>query len=127
MPKQETSIATADELLALPDAEMVTEVIELEPGVRVVCAALPMLTYTRMRKECGQGDTWDSERWETLIIKNGVVQPQLTFEQAEQFRKKRVSTVDGIYAAVLRLSGLTPGGQMAEKAVEDAEAAFREG
>jgi hypothetical protein len=127
MPKQETTIATADELLALPDAETVTEVIELEPGVRVVCAALQMLTYMRMRVDCGQGDAFDQERWETLLIKNGVVQPQLTFQQAEQFKKKRVSAVEVIYATVLRLSGITPGGQVAEKAVQEAEAAFREG
>ena len=123
----ETKIATVDELLALPNADAVTEIVEVEPGVRVVCSALEMAKYTRMRSDCNQGDKFDQERWETWLVKNGIAQPELTFEQAEQFKKKRVKTVDKVYDTILRLSGITPAGELAEKAVQEAEAAFRQG
>ena len=122
----ETRIATVDELLALPDADTVTEEVELAPGVRIVAGALSLLEHTRMRKECGQGDTWDQERWETLMLVHGIKAPELTFQQAEQLKKKCVATIDHLYTVILRLSGITPRGEIAEKAVQEAEASFRD-
>lgn len=119
-------IATVDELLALPDADTITEEVELAPGVRVVAGALSLLEHTRMRRECSQGDTWDQERWETLMLMHGIREPQLTFEQAEQLKKKCVATLDRLYGVILRLSGITLRGEIAEKAVQEAEASFRE-
>lgn len=124
---KETSIATVDELLALPDADTVTEEMELAPGVRIVVGALSLLEHTRMRKECNQGDTFDQERWETLMLTRGIKEPTLTFEQAEQLKKKCVATIDEVYRVALRLSGITPRGEIAEKAVQDAEATFCQG
>jgi len=123
----ETRIATVDELLALPDADTVTEEVELAPGVRAIVGALSLLEHTRMRKECGQGDTFDQERWETLMLKHGIKEPALTFEQAEQLKKKCMATIDHLYGVILRLSGITPRGEIAEQAVEEAEASFRKG
>ena len=123
----ETKIATVDDLLALPNADAVTEEMDLAPGVRIVVGALSLLEHTRMRKECGQGDTWDQERWETLMLKHGIKEPALTFEQAEQLKTKCVATIDEVYRVVLRLSGITPRGEIAEQAVEEAEASFRKG
>jgi hypothetical protein len=120
-------IATVDDLLALPDADTVTKEIELAPGIRVVVGALSLLEHTRMRKECGQGDAWDQERWETLMLVHGIKQPSLTFEQAEQLKKKCMATIDRLYMVILRLSGITLRGEISEKAVEEAEASFREG
>jgi hypothetical protein len=123
----ETKIATVDDLLALPNADAVTEEMDLAPGVRIVVGALSLLEHTRMRKECSQGDTFDQERWETLMLKHGIKEPALTFEQAEQLKTKCVATIDEVYRVVLRLSGITPRGEIAEQAVEEAEASFRKG
>ena len=123
----ETRIATVDDLLALPNADAVTEEMDLAPGVRIVVGALSLLEHTRMRKECSQGDTFDQERWETLMLKHGIKEPALTFEQAEQLKTKCVATIDEVYRVVLRLSGITPRGEIAEQAVEEAEASFRKG
>lgn len=119
--------ATVNDLLSLPDADTVTEEVELAPGVRVVVGALSLLEHTRMRKECGQGDKWDQERWETLMLLHGIKEPQLTFEQAEQLKKKCVAIIDRVYGVILRLSGITPRGEIAEEAVQEAEASFRQG
>jgi hypothetical protein len=123
----ETRIATVDELLSLPDADTVTENVDLAPGVQVVVGALSLLEHTRMRKECQQKDVWDQERWETLMLVHGIKAPALTFEQAEQLKKKCMATIDKLYGVVLRLSGITPRGEIAEVAVQEAEATFRDG
>jgi hypothetical protein len=50
----------------------------------------------------------------------------LTYDQAVQVTEMPIGPVDALLAHILRVSGLLPGGMLAEKAVDAAEATFPE-
>ena len=120
-------ILTLEELLAQPSARETSEACTIEGLGTVRVRALSLNEHREMRKECMQGDTWDDRRWNALLLAHGLAEPQLTYDQAVQVTEKAVGPVDALLAEILRISGLLPGGGLAQKAVDAAEATFRDG
>jgi len=123
MPKR----LTIDALLALPDAEQITEDILVRDFGVVTVHALSMDVHRDMRVEALRSGTWDWPRWDALAMVNGMIEPQVTYDQAVKLRKKAVGVAQDILDGIWRVSGLTERGEIRAKAVDDAEISFREG
>jgi hypothetical protein len=119
-------ISTLEELLGLPDAEQVTEVITVPDLGTVRIRALSRKEHREMTDDCGASDKWDGERWEILLLQHSVVEPQLTYDQAAKMRLKASGPVGDLIGACARLSGLTDRGQISKEAVDEAEATFQQ-
>lgn len=119
-------ILTLEELLAQPSARDTSEIFTIEGLGTVRVRALSLNEHREMRKECLQGDTWDDRRWNALLLVHGLAEPALTYDQAAQVTEMPIGPVDALIAHILRISGLLPGGMLAEKAVDAAEATFPE-
>lgn len=123
MPKR----LTIDELLALPDAEQLTEDVPVRDFGVVTVRAVSLEQHRDMRTDCAQGDVFDWPRWDALAMVNGMAEPQVTYDQAAKLRKKAVGVAQDILDAIWRASGLTERGEIKAKAVDAAEESFREG
>lgn len=124
------SILTLEQLLAQPDADALTEKVDLTPygwpgTVRI--RALSLEARDRIREACTAGREFDQVRFDTLILVEGLVEPRLTEEQVRALRTKAVGPQQAIINRIQDLSGITPRGQTDARAVADDEAAFREG
>lgn len=121
-----SKISTLEELLRLPDAEQMTEIITV-PDLGTVCIrAISRKEHREMVDDCGAGDEWNGERWEILLIQHSLVEPVLTYDQAAKLRRKVSGPVGDLIQACARLSGLTDRGQISKEAVDQAEATFRQ-
>ena len=116
-----------EQLLALPDAETITEPVVIRGLGTVTVRAISLEAHRSMRSECMQGDQFDWPRWDTLALVNGLAEPQVTYDEALQLRRKAVGVVQDILDAIWRVSGLTERGEIRAQAVDDAEASFRVG
>ena len=114
-----------EQLLALPDAETITEPVVVRGLGTVTVRAISLEDHRIMRSECMQGDQFDWARWDTLALVNGLAEPQVTYDQALQLRRKAVGVVQDILDAIWRVSGLTERGEIRAQAADDAEASFR--
>jgi len=113
--------------LSLPDAEQVTEEVQVrELGVVTVCA-VSLDAHRKANDECRQGDKLDIERWDAFALVNGMVNPKLSYDDALKLRRKAAGIVQDILDGVWRVSGLTEKGEIKAEAVNDAEVTFREG
>ena len=120
------NILTVEQLLGLPGARETSDTVAIEGLGTVRVRALSLNEHREMRKESMQGDTWDDRRWNALLLVHGLAEPALTYDQAVQVTEMPIGPVDALLAHILRVSGLLPGGMLAEKAVDAAEATFPE-
>lgn len=118
---------TLDDLLSLPDADQVTEEVQVRELGIVTVRAVSLDEHRKANDECRQGDKFDWERWDALALSNCLVDPALTYDQALKLRRKAVGIAQDILDAIWRVSGLTERGEIKAAAVDDAEASFREG
>ena len=118
---------TLDDLLSLPDAEELTEEIQVREFGMVMVRAISLDQHRTMRTECTQGDTFDWARWDAFALVNGMAEPQVTYDQAAKLRRKAIGVAQDILDGIWRVSGLTERGEIKAQAVDDAEATFREG
>ena len=118
---------TIDDLLSLPDAGQVTEDVAVREFGTVTVRALSLDQHRAMRDECTQGDKMNWVRWDAFALVNGMATPAVTYDQALKLRHKAIGPVQDILDAIWRVSGLTERGHISAKAVDDAEATFREG
>ena len=118
---------SVDELLAAPDADQVTEVVDLAGLGQVRIRAFSKATHSRMLKEASDaaGREIDPEKLEALALHYGMAEPELTVEQAEALRQKAWGPVQVLLTRIWTLSGMTSFGGVSEAAVADAEEAFR--
>jgi hypothetical protein len=120
------NILTVEQLLGTPAAHERMDTVTIEGLGTVRVRALSLNEHREMRKESMQGDTWDDRRWNALLLVHGLAEPALTYDQAVQVTEMPIGPVDALLAHILRVSGLLPGGMLAEKAVDAAEATFPE-
>ena len=118
---------TLDDLLSLPDAEQVTEEVQVRELGVVTVRAISLEQHRDMRIDCAKGDAFDWVRWDTFALVNGMAEPQVAYDQALKLRRKAVGVAQDILDAIWRISGLTERGEIRKQAVDDAEASFREG
>ena len=118
---------TLDDLLSLPDADQVTEEVQVRELGIVTVRAVSLDAHRKANDECRQGDTFDWERWDALALHHCMVDPEVTYDQALKLRRKAAGVSQDILDAIWRVSGLTERGEIKAVAVDDAEAAFREG
>lgn len=119
-----SKVVTLDELLALPDAENDVKTAEIA-GLGIVRARpLSLEEHRQIRDECGQGDKWDTGRFEALALSTCLVEPRMTYDDALKLRRKGAGIVQALITWILDLSGLTLAGMISAKAVDDAEATF---
>jgi len=115
---------TLAELMALPDASNTLEEVTVSGIGTVKIRALSLAVHHDMREDCSKGEEFNTARWETLMLVNGLAEPTVTFDQATALRKKVVGPVNKLLEAVLRISGLTPTGAVSQEAVDKAEETF---
>lgn len=118
---------TLDDLLSLPDAEQVTEEVQVRELGVVTVRAVSLDEHRKANDECRQGDKFDWERWDALALHHCMVDPEVTYDQALKLRRKAAGISQDILDAIWRVSGLTERGEIKAQAVDDAEATFREG
>jgi len=119
------SYLSADDLLAISDAEDVREEYDIAGLGKVALCGLSLETVYEAREAARETGEWDGARWETLLLQHGILEPRLTYDQARKLRRKGANVIQPIIEAVLRLSGLTSTGEMSAEAVDAAEASFR--
>lgn len=121
------AMLSVDELLAAPDADQLTEVVDLVGLGQVRIRAFSKATHTRMLKEASDatGREIDPEKLEALALHYGMAEPELTVEQAEALRHKAWGPVQELLSRIWALSGMTAFGGVSESAVAAAEEAFR--
>lgn len=120
-------ILSLAELLAVPDAASITEVVDLPDLGAVRIRAFSKATHTAMLREAtGKDGKVEEERLEALALVNGVAEPALTEADAEALRQKRWGAVQVILNRIWQLSGMNRFGQVTGAAIDTAEAAFRE-
>lgn len=115
-----------EELLAIPDASDETLDIEIPGYGEVTIQAISLARHREMREESFKGDKFNEARWYTLLLKHGIVEPELSFDEAAAMANKRVGLVDDILASILRISGLTRTGNISKEAVDESEESFRQ-
>lgn len=118
---------TLDDLLSLPDADQVTEEVQVRELGIVTVRAVSLDAHRKANDECRQGDKFDWERWDALALHHCMVDPEVTYDQALKLRRKAAGISQDILDAIWRVSGLTERGEIKAQAVDDAEATFREG
>ncbi len=121
-------VLTADELLALPNADEVTEEVSLAAwGLGTVRIRQFSIEEQRLIREQARGDGGDIDqaRLDALTLAHGIVEPALTVEQAEGLLKKQFGPVQHILNSIHRLSGLTALLEVSAEAVAGAERRFR--
>jgi hypothetical protein len=119
-------ISTIEELLGLPKAIEVTEIVTIPDLGTVKIRALSRREHSLMADECQRGDAWDQDRWEILLIQHSLAEPELTYDQAAKLRETRSGPVIDLLNECSRFSGLTGRGQISKEAVDAAEATFRQ-
>lgn len=123
----EQRILSLEELLAVPDASAITEVVDLPELGAVRIRAFSKATHSAMLREAtGKDGKIDDERFEALALVNGVAEPVLREPDAEALRQKRWGAVQVLLNRIWALSGMNHFGQVSEAAVEEAEQSFRE-
>jgi len=118
-----TKFLTAEELLAAPRADAVTEIVDL-PGLGLVkIRAFSKADHTKMLREAqDESGEINPERMEALALKYGLAEPELTLEQAQELREKVWGPVQQLLNRVWALSGMNTYGQVTVEAES-----FREG
>lgn len=120
-------ILSIEQLMELPKAADVTEVVDVpEWGGAVTIRALSLAQRDEMLHECGRNAEQDSERWNTLVLVNGLADPVVSYDQAVQLRQLQMGPVARLIDRIWDLSGLTPAGHLAKEAVDEAEETFRD-
>ena len=99
----------------------------LAVGAAKAVRAVSLDAHRKANDECRQGDTFDWERWDALALHHCMVDPEVTYDQALKLRRKAAGVAQDILDAIWRVSGLTERGEIKAKAVDDAEATFRDG
>ena len=120
------NIISLEELLALPSVEDRAEVVEIEGLGTFKLRPLSLAEAEKMRLDCWQKDVFDGDRWQTLLLVNCIVEPNLTYDQAARVRQQPKGYMDGLIRAIDRLSGVTATGAISQAAVDEAEASFRD-
>jgi len=133
----EKRILSIEELLAVPDADQITELLDL-PGIgQVRIKAFSKATHSRMLREATRppdkkadgtldpGGDIDDEAMERLALVYGLAEPIITLDQAEQLRQKTWGAVQVLLNRIWMLSGMNRFGQITQVAVDDAEKRFR--
>lgn len=126
--KAQKRMMTAEDLLNLPDAEAITQDVDLSAfGLGVVrIRQFSVADQVRIRQESRQADGEIGQRMlNVLTLQAGLVEPQLSQEQAETLLQKRFGVVQHILNAIHDLSGLTALLEMSEAASANAERNFR--
>ncbi len=123
-----SEMITAEQLLAMPDAETITKEIDLTaygwPGaVRV--RALSLGERDECRERAYDKGKWRQEWFDGMALAKGLVEPAITEDQAEALLAKPFGPLQVVLEAIMTLSCLTTKGEVAAQAVDDAEAAFR--
>lgn len=118
-------ISTLEELLAVPTAHDTTAVVEVAGLGTFRVRALSLAERHEMRRECQQGDQWDDDRWEALLLSKCIVEPALTYDQANQLRQRPVFLVNELVAAINGVSGIGARGVVTKAEVDAAEERFR--
>ena len=125
-------LVTIDELLALPIAADRAEVVDV-PGLgKMKVRPLSLAEAQELRKECWRDvpgrkeQEFDDARWQTLLFTKCLVEPAVTYDQAAKLRLLPSRIIDQLYQAILTLGSIVEGGGISAKAVDEAEAAFRD-
>jgi hypothetical protein len=124
-------IITLEELAAVQDVE--TELVPVpEWGERaaVKIRGLTKAAQNRVRAKAilkgrnGQQDQVDQDKLDMYMLLEGMVEPALAPKDFDLLRRRQAGVIDRILLAICRLSGMTTGADLAQQAVEDAEALF---
>jgi len=69
----------------------------------------------------------DQLTYDSLLVAQAMKEPELTHDQALKLRRKNALVIERILQRIWSMNGITMAGEPAAKAVDDAEAGFRDG
>ena len=120
------TILTLEELIGLPPAREVVETVTIEGLGTVAVRALSLREHREMREECQKDGGWDEQRWNALLIMNGLAAPKLTYDEAVAVTEMVVGLASQLVNTILRVSRLVPAPSVSleRTPVDDAEASF---
>ena len=124
---EDKHIVTLDDLMALPDVTDLVEEVEIPDLGTVRLRAISLEEHREIRDDCSVGNEFDMNRFESLLLAKALVEPVLTYDDVVKLRAtKPMTLIDLLISQAIRVSRLTHGGEVSAKAVDDAEAAFRD-
>lgn len=123
----EQSISTLEEVLASAKASEHTSVQTFAGLGTFKLRAFSLREFHEMQRASREGDRFDEERWEILVIQHGVADPALTYDQAAQLVLRPAYTVQQLVTAIGRLTGLDVSAFLGQEVVDRAEASFPQG
>jgi len=116
---QAPNIITVEQLLAAED--LPPEAIDVpEWGGQVKVRGLSVKAINQANRESTVAGEIDEEKIACAVVIAGMVEPQLTNDQAGQLAEKSMAVINRIVKEIYRLSGL-------DESVKEREAGFREG
>jgi len=118
-------ILSVDDLLSLPDMDDLVEEVEIAGLGFVKLRGLSLEAHRNIRRACLKGDEMDMDEWEARLLAHCCIEPAITLEQARSLRRKSFA-IGALLDQLLIISGITPTGGISQRAVDDAEASFRE-
>jgi len=124
---EELRISSLEEVLASKTAEECTQVVTIRGLGTLKLRAYSLREYYEMQRAAREGDDFDEDRWEALVIQHGVAEPALTYDQAARLALRPAHLVQKLIAEIGRLSGLDISAMLGKEAIDRAEASFPEG
>lgn len=115
-----------DNLLSIPDARENSSTVELPGYGEVEVRALSLAEHREMQTDCFKSGKFNEKRWYTLLLKNGLKEPEITFDEARVLADKSAGLVSLILAEIIKISGLAGSGGLAKDTVDEDEELFRE-
>lgn len=116
------AILTAEQLLAANDLPEETLAIP-EWGGEVVLRALTRAQLQEVRN----ASDGDQLKYDSFMVAAAMKEPELTQAQALKLRRKNATVIERILQKLWSMNGITLAGDISAKAVDDAEAGFRDG
>lgn len=121
-----SKICSLQELLASAKAEERTAVVTV-PGLGTLkLRAFSLREFHEMQDAAREGDDFDVERWETLVLQHGIAEPALTYDEATQLTQRPAYLVQQLVTKIGALSGLDVTALLSREVINRSEASFRD-
>jgi hypothetical protein len=120
-----SKVSSLEELLGSQKAEARTTVVTVPELGTVRLRAFSLREFHEMQSAAREGDTFDVERWETLVLQHGIAEPALDYDQAAQLTLRPAYLVQQLVTEIGKLSGLDVSALLTREVIDRAEASFR--
>ena len=119
-----SKLSSIEELLGSQKATDRTRVVTIPELGTIKLRAFSLREFHEMQSAAREGDTFDVERWETLVLQHGIAEPALDYDQAAQLTLRPAYIVQQVVTEIGKLSGLDVSALLTREVIDRAEATF---